>query len=320
MTTSERIAIAWTPLFLRLALAATFIWAGSIKVFFQMDVSGEKAAALTAMGLTLPTAAPVSPPAQPSPASPDVPVPPPGSGAGGLDKPLPVPDSAPAPKADKPASKTKPPAIKPGGAGGPAARTIPMVEVEAATDIATPAAARTVRTVAMRQDAAGGSVAPTVKVRRLYGLALMLQGAAKVPTDAGKKQFALWPGTLATGKRPLVAAWAVALTELIAGSLVLIGLFTRLSALSLGACMTGALWLTEIGPAIQSGSAALGFLPNYDVADTKLWSTPLWQFGLLMSALALACAGAGVASIDRTLGGRPAKGGGAGGGGGPPKA
>ncbi len=195
---------------------------------------------------------------------------------------------------------------------------MPMAETEVALagdpTMTIPAAAGTARTVSMRQAPAAESTAGTVKVRRLYGLALLVEGAAKKPADPAHKPIALWPSVLAGGNRPLILAWAVAITELLGGGLVLIGLFTRLSALALAACMAGALWLTEIGPAIQSGSAFLGFLPNYDAADTRLWTTPLWQFTLTMCAMALVCAGAGAASIDRTL--RASPGGGSGGGGG----
>lgn len=316
MTTSERIAIAWSPLFLRLALATTFLWAGSIKVLREMDLSPERAASLRAMGLSLPAPG-GAPPAQ---AAPPAAVPSPG-----LDKPLPVPEGSPsAPpagdgkKADKPATKAKPSPLKP---GGPAARAVPMAETEVALapdpTMTIPAAAGTARTVSMRQGAAPDAAGGTVKVRRLYGLALLVEGAAKKPADPAHKPMALWPSVLAGGNRPLILAWAVAITELLGGGLVLIGLFTRLSALALAACMAGALWLTEIGPAIQSGSAFLGFLPNYDAADTRMWTTPLWQFSLMMSAMALVCAGAGAASIDRTLRASPA--GGGGGGGGPAK-
>ncbi len=309
MTTSERIAIAWTPLFLRLALAVTFLWAGSIKVLHEMELNAERAAALRAMGLNLPAPAAAAP-AQPAPQAP--------TPAPGLDKPLPVPEGSPGvppagdgKKADKPASKAKPSPLKP---GGPAARAVPMVETDVALaadpTLNIPAAAGTTRTVSMRQGAAAESAPGTIKVRRLYGLALLIEGAAKKPTEPGRKQLALWPGVLASGNRPLILAWAVAITELLGGGLVLIGLFTRLSALGLACCMAGALWLTEIGPAIQSGTALLGFLPNYAAADTKMWTTPLWQFGLLMSALALVCAGAGAASIDRTLKAPPTGGGG----------
>ncbi len=300
MTTSERIAVAWTPLFLRLALAATFLWAGSIKVLREMDLSPAQAATLRAMGLAVPDAsAAPAPGASPAPAAP----------APTLDKPLPVPDG---PAAEPPAA-TKPrgPAMR--DTSGLVARTRPMVETGPPVVIGPdptqtlPAAARTTRPVALRQAAPDTpATAAPVRVRRLYGVALLIDSAAKPPADPGRKAVALWPGLLASGNRPLIAAWSVAVVELLAGLLVLIGLFTRLSALSLAGVMAGALWLTQIGPAIQSGQARLGFLPAHDAADTAAWSTPLWQFSLLMSALALLCAGAGAASIDRTLG-TPAK-------------
>jgi uncharacterized membrane protein YphA (DoxX/SURF4 family) len=123
---------------------------------------------------------------------------------------------------------------------------------------------------------------------------------AKLTTE-GKPSIALWPAAAATGRWPLVLAWAVALTELGGGLLVLVGMLTRLSALGLAGVMLGAMWLTQIGPAIQSGSARLAVLPGHDLTDVHLWTQLLWQFALFMMSMALLCAGPGVAAIDRVL-------------------
>ena len=70
--------------------------------------------------------------------------------------------------------------------------------------------------------------------------------------------------------------------------------------------MLGAIWLTTIGPAIQSGNAALGFLPNNDTFDIAAWTPVFFQFTVLMSALALLFVGPGMLSFDRLLlGGKP---------------
>ncbi|MGD9789870.1 MAG: DoxX family membrane protein [Phycisphaerales bacterium] len=115
----------------------------------------------------------------------------------------------------------------------------------------------------------------------------------------------LWPRFLSEGRWPVYGAWAAALTETIGGALVLVGLLTRLSGFTLACVMGTAMWLTQIGPAMMSGDAALGFLPNHgawDIANGQAaFATLFWQFSLFSIALALLFMGAGKASIDRAL-------------------
>jgi uncharacterized membrane protein YphA (DoxX/SURF4 family) len=86
---------------------------------------------------------------------------------------------------------------------------------------------------------------------------------------------------------------------LIGGLFVLVGLLTRVSALMLAATMIGAIWLTEVGPAIQAGKVVLGFIPDRDFFTIDVWKTLLWQLSLLMSAGALAMLGCGSLGLDR---------------------
>ena len=91
-------------------------------------------------------------------------------------------------------------------------------------------------------------------------------------------------------------------TELGAGRLVLFGCCTRLAALSLTGTIAGAMWLTQIGPVIQDGTAMYGFLPPHKPwYDPGLWAPPLWQLALLGTGLALFFTGAGAVSVDRLL-------------------
>jgi putative oxidoreductase len=142
----------------------------------------------------------------------------------------------------------------------------------------------------------------------------MLHEAANPrPDENGKTPMALWPAFAAQGKAPVVLAWAVALTELLGGGLLLVGLVTRLAALGIAGVMLGALWLAEIGPAIQKGTTYLGFIPRHDGGyAVKLsadggYVTLLWQLGLLAMALAIALLGPGALSLDGALGGRKAR-------------
>src|SRR5262249_25937881 len=104
---------------------------------------------------------------------------------------------------------------------------------------------------------------------------------------------------------PVYLAWAVALTELIAGAAVLLGLFTRLMALALAGVVIGAIWLTLVGPAIQSGNTGLGFLPAKSPVDLAAWEGVWVEVGLLVVAVALAFCGRGRASLDRAILGGP---------------
>jgi hypothetical protein len=66
--------------------------------------------------------------------------------------------------------------------------------------------------------------------------------------------------------------------------------------------MANAIWLDQIGPALQSGQTHFGFLPGYPGFDVNAWRPLMWQFTLLMAAFALACTGSGALSLDRMLG------------------
>lgn len=266
MNTRERIALAWPPLFLRFALAVTFIWAGAGKVLQTFEVQGEKAALLANMAVLSPIAAPSSPAATPPAAPQQMPAP---------SQPLPpgeVPKSAP-PKAPPKAAALRP------LAQATSAPAVQAIVAHRAQDFPNPQ-----------------------KVRQVYGLALVLHEAANPASSIdGKPKMALWPKALATGSLPVYFAWTAAVSELLGGSMILVGLFTRLWALSLAGTMATALWLTQIGPAIQSGQTTLGFLPAYPAFSIEQWKTPMWQFSLLMIALALVFSGPGAASLDATL-------------------
>jgi uncharacterized membrane protein YphA (DoxX/SURF4 family) len=141
-----------------------------------------------------------------------------------------------------------------------------------------------------------------VEVKRLYGIALLIDGAAHPGADAeGKPRMALWPANAARGMWPSICAWAVAVTELVGGFFCLVGLFTRLSALGIAGTMLGAMWLTVIGPAMQSGATRFGFLPDHPAFDVSKWKDVLWQFSLFMSALGVFFAGPGALAVDRML-------------------
>lgn len=157
------------------------------------------------------------------------------------------------------------------------------------------------RQVAPARVFTNGDFPAPVKVRLVHGLTLMLIGAAHPGTTSdGAAMMPLWPAALALGKWPVYMAWAATLTETIGGAALLVGFFTRFFALSISIVMLNALWLTQIGPAIQGGKTTLGFLPAYPIVDER-WTPLFLQFSLMMSAWALLFLGPGRASLDNLL-------------------
>jgi uncharacterized membrane protein YphA (DoxX/SURF4 family) len=140
-----------------------------------------------------------------------------------------------------------------------------------------------------------------VKARALHQVALSLWRAAHPQGTDGAAPAALWPGPLAEGHRPVWLAWAVTATEAGGGACILIGLLTRFWSVGVAVVMLGAMWLTQIGPAVQAGDTWLGFLPRRDPLDVAAWQGLWVQLALLMSALALAALGAGRLSLDRLI-------------------
>lgn len=148
----------------------------------------------------------------------------------------------------------------------------------------------------------GGTDATGGRVQRVHGVTLVLHNGA----EAGKKgdgtaTFPLVPAWASQGKTPMFLAWGAAIAEVAGGMLVLAGLFTRFGAALLAGVMCGAIWLTEIGPAMQAGKTVLGFLPDRPTFDARMWAPLLWQVCLLMSSLALASLGSGWLALDRAL-------------------
>ncbi len=141
-----------------------------------------------------------------------------------------------------------------------------------------------------------------VEVRRVHGITLGVARAADPGNgENGAPKRRLLPGALGRGRWPALLAWAASLAELLGGFFVLLGLFTRLWAIALVWVMGVAMWLSQIGPALQNGTARWGFIPGYDPFDGAAWATPLWQLALLTSALALALIGPGAAALDRLI-------------------
>ena len=113
--------------------------------------------------------------------------------------------------------------------------------------------------------------------------------------------MALLPGLMTRHPWPVRLAWAVAIVALVGGVMVFFGMFTRISAICFAALALAALWLVDIGPAIASGTAVLGFLPSAPPFSLADWQGPLWRLLLGCASLALAFAGPGLAALDNVL-------------------
>lgn len=252
------------PIPLRLVLALTFIWAGLGKIVAPIEVQGERAALLANMGYAFPAAS-----------------------QSGLQPTSVTPDPAPDPAAD------------PADESGPIEPADPVEPAQTETERAAPAAAPVPAQPLVAHTAA--EFPDPVQVRRLYGVALLTYAAAHPaqPESGSAPPPPIWPEWAARGRWPIVIAWFASITEVVAGVFVLVGLLTRLSALAIAGVMLTAMWLTELGPAIQSAQTVLGFLPRHGPWDIAAWSTLLWQTALLGAALALCFAGPGAVSLDR---------------------
>ncbi len=319
MTFRERMAIAVPPLLLRLALAVTFIWAGWGKLFSTVQFSPERTAILANMGVTFNQAQPGSPPppanqpafpdegpteaeqdgedAQDERADLDVPGWRQVEGGGVL---VPVQrslaeqqgqegeesgdeegegDQADEPPADEEARPDEPAPDQSEQAAPPPDQTAPAPP----------------RPRFSAEDFPAG-----VNAKRVYNVALVIHRGANPPPDSE----AYFPAAFASGGWPVRLAWGVGIVEFAGGVFVLLGLFTRLAALGLVGVMTGAVWLSELGPVIFGPAdtpSFLGFLPPLDGFNPGAWMHFLWQLALLMMALAVFFAGPGALAVDSLL-------------------
>ncbi len=138
-------------------------------------------------------------------------------------------------------------------------------------------------------------------VRGLHQLSLMILHVAHPGADdKGAAKMPLWPEALAKESWPVYFAWAAALAETLAGAGLLVGFLTRFWGLTVAGVMAVALWLTQFGPAIQSGNTMLGFLPAHPTFSPD-WIHLFFPFAMLCSGLAILFLGPGRLSLDYAL-------------------
>ncbi|MGP1346032.1 MAG: DoxX family membrane protein [Phycisphaerales bacterium] len=312
------LACNFSPLLLRVALGVTFLWAGAAKVFYVDDYTGARAAALANAGVQsaidaaqpLPT---ITPPPAPTPEP--RPTPPTRPSGGSTN---PSPDAA---DPDNPSAEPEEPSARATPAAGPSlvhttpshtARILPArfttMQPESSTDSepTTTASSPTGTTPPPASTAPAIVYEPEqfpedrpVQLRRLHGLVLAMDAA---------HARGQWPDFLAGPAAYTALAWAAALVELLGGIFLLFGFLTRIAAISVAGVMAGAIWMTQIGPALSAtdpSATFLGFLPALRLDDpaawTSAWKDLLWQFMLLMAALAVFFSGPGKLAIDALL-------------------
>lgn len=276
----DRVALGVSPLFIRLALAVTFIWAGAGKLFYKdFQVQGEQAAILANMGVDIePTGMPTTPPDDMAQPADDQPADEQPAGEGEQT----TTEEPPAESTEEPpAETTEPPAEESGEQTEPPFATL----------------------VQQQTTAPGAYTAeqfPTATpVRRVYRIAAMLHDATH---GAGSN---LLPDALGVGSRPRYLAWIAGLTEFFGGCFIALGFFTRLWALGAFATMVMAMWLTQIGPVVVGGaSGTLGFLPAIEQFQVQAWQTFLWQLVLACASLSLVFSGPGPVAFDVLFGPR----------------
>ncbi|MFG0247150.1 MAG: DoxX family membrane protein [Phycisphaerales bacterium JB052] len=319
MRLRDSIALTLPSFFLRLVLGITFLWAGTGKLMGTMQASGDDAARLANMGVVLD---PVTPPAlaEPQVDDPELVDPEPTS---------PLPDLT-----DEPEKQLD--AIEDGvedtmtDLQEQANEVIKKIE-EATESPAPPPASTTdeptsetgtekmgtetigtvrhhepmfVRVQNTTGDRAASDFPDPMACQRLYSIALMISKAADPGlTEDSQPITPIMPTKLATGNWPKLMAWAAAITELVAGGLLILGLLTRLSALSTLTVMLVAMWMTQFGPAaFHSSDAILGFIPRADdLFSPAAYGQLLWQLALASMSLAVVFLGSGAIGLDRLI-------------------
>ncbi|MBL8990576.1 MAG: hypothetical protein JNJ48_03240, partial [Phycisphaerae bacterium] len=165
MGARERLAVGVAPVFIRVALGLTFVWAGAVKLFSDTQYQGDQAAALANMGVAIAPSRPAGPATPPAPVNPSA-VPSGASSAPGTPAAPPVmqPPAQPIPMGE-------PTAPRPGPKGGldPLAATLFVQPAGGAQPPAVPAAP---------PKFTGADFPAPVSLRRVYQLALGISAAS----------------------------------------------------------------------------------------------------------------------------------------------
>lgn len=318
MRLRDSIALTLPSFILRLVLGITFIWAGTGKLVGTMQVSGDDAARLANLGVHLNTieVAPATTPNEPSSEIPE------------LIEPL--PDDPPAESNEETSEEMGEDlqdqakdivekieeAIDDAGDKVPQAPTLDEPQTEPQTEPPAPDPQAGIESIAALnphagtwtrvQNTSGDRIASDfpepLECQRVYSIALMISKAADPGLTPDSQPITpIMPSKLASRPWPKVLAWAAAITELVAGAFLVLGLFTRFSAFGTLFVMLVAMWMTQFGPAaFHSSDALLGFIPRADdLFSPAAYTQLLWQMALASMSLAVMFLGSGAIGIDR---------------------
>lgn len=313
MRSIDRFALSFTPMLLRLAIGLTFLWAGAGKLFHQVQFSEADRAILTQIETGAP--APAQPNAETTAPDPEDEIPA-----------LPEPDPADTPPADDaPADEEGDDSPRLRSLTEPSARALPSGYSLTLAQDAAPSDEPGTNEPTPNEESAGEAgelitdafadppaetdtpedVSETVganvsKDRFLNRTALTIYGAAH--PEKGKPRLPAFMGVHA-----IKLAWAVAIIEFAGGLFILLGFLTRVWALAITGVIAGALWSTELGPAMLGGldQTFLGFLPPLWPFNPGAAMHFLWLLLLTLASFSLVFLGAGAFSIDRLLFGHP---------------
>lgn len=297
MRLRDQIALTLPSLFLRIILGITFLWAGTGKLVGTYEVSGDDAARLANVGIIPIAISPIVPEGVPTETLPD-------------------PESTTPNQSAEPSEHESDQSMIPDGTDQideafenveEALEGLQQRLEDAPTTIEPPVNNPSFDLHPMQYSAKVYSAADfpeTMQVQRLYSISLMISKAS----NPGLTQDSLpidpiVPAMMGTGVWPKVLAWAAAITELVAGIFLILGLFTRISALSILSVMLVAMWMTHFGPAVvQSNDAILGFIPNKaEVWAPMSYMALFWQLSIAAMAGAVFFLGSGAIGIDRLL-------------------
>ena len=313
MTSSQRLALLLCPLMLRIVLGVTFTFAGMGYLFGEVTFKGADAAALANLGVAI---APTTPNAKPD-------------GTGGM---RPSPGGSPTLKDNRvnpgnkgsPASdpaaiaKTPPNPLSPADPEPlPAMKAEPRRPAKAAES--QPKAAEknpsTAKPAAppMPGTPEGATPSPPapqyaahqfgqpIGLRKVYLTALKIHYAA-FPPSRSVNPTSVVPAFIGAGMVPVYVAHTIAVAELMAGVLLLLGIYCRFWALLTGAIMLGAILIDQVAPALRSGNTTLWLLPGPGPGqawhDFDIYRGLLLQVALAAMSFCIVLIGAGAVALD----------------------
>lgn len=263
----DSLALHTCPLLMRVALGATFIWAGLPK-FEIVEFTGESAATLIELGIGKQVS----------------------QGAAGNSVAVPA-EAAPAAPSSQPADEPAEEAESPEGDGDalqPAEGDRPVSD-EIAQDGPSGEGERTRRDeveTAGQINAASEGVSQVVKARQGEGIAIMLHNVGH--------------------PYPRLFAWVAMITEAAGGALLIIGLFSRVWGLGLAVAMVYAFAFTSL-PAIQqqmdpaATNRVFAFVAGFKALDPQAQMGAFYQFILFVASWCIFIGGPGAASLDRLI-------------------